>query len=248
MPRWDSKCHCGNISFSGSTRDLHCCPGPQPCRLDPGTGDVVCPGAEATPLERPCSRGGELTCYNDYGLSEVLGRGARLVVKSLQTFVCSSSGRYLCEATRQCVRLLDMCHGVDWCATSLDRCPEHEHGQCGPGLRCIEDAGLGANLSYSTKSISTAVVRGHHYCRDATHINDGKYDAIDREDETDIKVVTEAATALDWAQFRQCRTSAAQGNNSGLTCGQVASASYCFRLFALSYILFDLSFQILSLI
>ena len=144
-----------------------------------------------------------------------------------------------------------MCHGVDWCATSLDRCPEHEHGQCGPGLRCIEDAGLGANLSYSTKSISTAVVRGHHYCRDATHINDGKYDAIDREDETDIKVVTEAATALDWAQFRQCRTSAAQGNNSGLTCGQVASASYyiyCFRLFALSYILFDLSFQILSLI
>ena len=75
--RWDSKCHCGNISFSGSTRDLHCCPGPQPCRLDPGTGDVVCPGAEATPLERPCSRGGELTCYNDYGLSEVLGRGAR---------------------------------------------------------------------------------------------------------------------------------------------------------------------------
>ena len=135
-----------------------------------------------------------------------------------------------------------------WTGAPPARCPEHEHGQCGPGLRCIEDAGLGANLSYSTKSISTAVVRGHHYCRDATHINDGKYDAIDREDETDNKVVTEAATALDWAQFRECRTSAAQGNNSGLTCGQVAIASYCFRLFALSYILFDLSFQILSLI
>ena len=73
-------------------------------------------------------------CYNNY----------------VDNLYIASDGRYTCAGGQTCVRVQNMCFGVNWCGSEG---ADEEAAICGPDLRCIHD-----NLSESGAGFKVASV------------------------------------------------------------------------------------------
>ena len=69
----------------------------------------------------------------------------------------------------------------------LVQCPDsRDVSECNEDLRC----GLGPNFSHSKGALVSDLSGQHHYCDYNIYHNDGRYDTITREDETDLNIIS----------------------------------------------------------
>lgn len=181
-----AECQCGNETFLPLYTDQHCClPPGGTCTRDGG----VCSQGRTQSMSSPCNTTAGPRCYNSYQHSQYV----------------SIKAHYTCSDT--CVHWEEMCQGVSWC--------EGDHQVCGQDLRCptrprylIEDSQFKRFWHNVTKRhFSSSLVPGHHYCIKVKDIdekrNDGKFDIIDRSDETQINAA-QSPLDLDITPFTPC--------------------------------------------
>ena len=166
------------------------------CTLDSyGDGDDVGVCSQGRKLSMSSPCNITMRCYNSYQHSLYLG----------------GESHYTCPDT--CVPWQSMCRGVSHC--------EGDTQVCGPHLRCPPYA----DGDVTRHNISSSLVTGHHYCLGDTKINDGKFDTIDRIDETQLRPA-QSPQDLNISSFTRCNTS---DNRPGLMCGTRCwwSAGWC---------------------
>ena len=184
------KCYCQSYtdSFRPYDTDEHCClnPGGEGCSTD-RYGDGHCSEGRKLSKSSACNTTMGPRCYNSYQHSKYIGR----------------KSHYTCPDT--CVPWEEMCQGVSWC--------EGDHQVCGPDLRCPP-------LHYEGEfwpAIYSSLVPGHHYCIDNSSItDDGKFDSIDRSDETRV---SQSPLDLNITSFTPCNDTNGFYIESGLMCG-----------------------------
>ena len=130
-------------------------------------------------------------CYNDYKTSAVVGWGSH----------------YRC-GDHQCVKTLFMCRGYS-------QCPDSRYvSECDEDLKCT----LSPGDSYSKGVLVSDLSGGHYYCDYDFNHNDGKYDTISREDETDLSILSRKVQ-INYTSITECNN-ADQFNLPGLMCGE----------------------------
>ena len=129
-------------------------------------------------------------CFNDYEISAVVGW----------------KSRYRC-GDHQCVLALGMCLGFPLCPDSRDV------SECNEDLRCS----LTPYFSHSKGALVSDLSGGHYYCDyDATR-NNGQYDTITRQDESDLNILTKKVQ-INYTSITECNT---VFNEPGLMCGEL---------------------------
>ena len=131
-------------------------------------------------------------CFNDYETSASVGYRSR--------YRCGDS---------QCVRAQTMCQGYPQCPDSRDV------SKCDANLRCR----LSPAYSHSKGVLVSDLSGGHHYCDYDNFHNDGQYDTITREDETDLNILSRKVQ-INFTSITECNT-AGQFNQPGLMCGEL---------------------------
>ena len=142
-------CYCGSDIIRPYYGDEHCCG--ESCTLGP-YGDVCCRQGRKLSQSSPCNI--TMRCYNSYQHSQNIGH----------------KSHYTCPDT--CVPWEAMCRGVSHC--------EGDHQVCGPNLRCpprYSDSDKVNPLddvwyNITKFNISSSLVTDHHYCLDASKIDD----------------------------------------------------------------------------
>ena len=186
-------CQCGSDKFVPDSDDEHCCG--ESCTLVERYGgyrDGNCSEGRKLSKSSPCNTTIGMQCYNSYQHSKYIGYDSH----------------YTCPDT--CVPWESMCRGVSHC--------EGDHQVCGPDLRCPRgyvDADEGLWINATKHNISSYLVPGHHYCVGDYKTNDGKFDTIDRSDETQVRAA-KSPLDLNITSFKQCNDS---HNYLGVMCG-----------------------------
>ena len=133
-------------------------------------------------------------CFNDYKSSEDVGRRSY----------------YQCD-NGQCVGASRMCRGYPICEDSSDlkECDQH--------LRCSLDP----DLSHNKTSIVSDLTPGHYLCDYSQLRNDGKYDTITREDETDLDILTKKLEIdlSKYSSIKECNNTDVN-TGTGYLCGE----------------------------
>ena len=135
-------------------------------------------------------------CYNDYKSSEVVG----------------TQSYYQCE-NGQCVEAFEMCRGYPLCEDSSDV------KECDQQLRCT----LGTGFTHNKISLVSDLTPGHHMCNYSNLHNNGKYDTITREDETDLDILSTKKVEIDYSSIKDCKDIA---NRTGYLCGEQCRQPY----------------------
>ena len=179
-------CQCGSSEeFAWYEDDFCCLPSGGNCTKEVRFSSVaqkhwgVCSEGKKLSKSSYCENTDRsMQCRNSYQDSQYLSAGSH--------FTCPHS----------CVLWSDMCRGVSLC--------EGDHEVCGPDLRCPPKDD---DYQIVTRHKQTSsLVSGHHYCLNRNRINDGRFDSIDRSDETEVKTV-ESALDLDISLFTPCNDS-----------------------------------------
>ena len=180
--------------FCGETR-LNILGQNEQCSV-PISEDVQCSGFE-------CPQGKVLNlkevgkngkCYNDYedSYNKTLGPQAM----------------FRCASGDQCVRVSSMCRGYSLCNDKSDL------EQCNENLKC-------ATNSWSN-STPHWLASGHHYCQYHDTDNDGKFDDIGRNDETNFDV--NFAFGITLENIGECNST--KGLTAAFSCGKECIQNY----------------------
>ena len=107
-----------------------------------------------------------------------------------------------------------MCRGYAYCGDKSDI------RACNPELTCV--SGSGSNVS----TIHSDLADGHSFCIQSNDRNDGTYDAVTREDEDNLDIVSTSAVSLDYSKLGHCNDS---NGNPGVMCGSrcMPSPGWC---------------------
>ena len=89
---------------------------------------------------------------------------------------------------------------------------------CNPELTCVSGVGLVSTVS----TIHSDLVDGHSFCIYSNLRNDGQYNAITREDEDNLDIVSTSAVSLDFSKLEHC----IDNNNPGVWCGSRCYPNY----------------------
>ena len=137
-------------------------------------------------------------CFNDYDTSAVVG--------PLSMYRC----------IYQCVVASPMCQGYNQCRDFRDI------SKCNEDLKCPQAPGYS-----QTVVLVSDLSGGHYYCdKDISH-NDGQYDTITREDETDLNI-SSRKVQINYTSITECKT---DHNLPGLMCGERCSqhSTWCWE-------------------
>ena len=189
-------CYCGEKKLNIIVTDYYCCVDHSPdnrtqCSVDrDGNGNGHCPQGRVVSQYDTCNN----HCFNDYETSAVSGWRSR--------YRCGSGDI-------QCLLAQNMCRGYPVCPDSSDV------SECDEDLKCA----LRPGVSHSNGILVSELSGGHHYCDyDFTH-NDGQYDTITREDETDLNIMSRKVQ-INYTSITVCNNSGSQFNLPGLMCGE----------------------------
>ena len=97
---------------------------------------------------------------------------------------------------------------------------------CNQEMTCFS---IGGNFSSVVSTITSELVDGHSFCIQSNDRNDGGYDAISREDEDNLDIVSTSTISLDYSKLGHCNTSAGDidsAGNPGIKCGTRCMPSY----------------------
>ena len=136
-------------------------------------------------------------CYNEYtGNNTSLG----------------SYARYKCKTDYSCAQVDDMCHGVAvcWDESDIKACNSH--------LQCIS-----SDEEVTKYDIHSTIVVQHSECGYHYLDNNGAYDTITRRDETNLNVVTQTASNIDYTTLQNCTD---KDGLQGLTCDSAADGCH----------------------
>ena len=189
-PPFSKSCICGSRKFLLGRNYLHCCIPPSnttQCHKN-NRGEGVCPGGRAISRSRPCNG----KCYNQYSQE---GNTSSFNIRS----------GYKCD-NGQCVDARYMCRGYSSCDDKTDL------RACNPNITCVFVRG-GVSKVYT---VNSDLVDGHSKCVSTNDHNDGKYNSVTREDETNLDIVSTSVVTLDYSKLLHCNDSY---NNSGVMCG-----------------------------
>ena len=158
-------CYCGYDHFHVYVDEKHCClssmSNDAQCYLD-GDGHGHCSSGSPVPLNQTCNG----KCYNDYNQRDTTKLGP------VSNFRCNSGD--------QCVPAMDICQGYSLCEDKSDVTA------CNANLTCSRS--LDNRRGFKKYALSAEIAPEHHYCRYHFTDNDGLYDSIGREDETNLNV------------------------------------------------------------
>ena len=133
-------------------------------------------------------------CFNDYETSAAVGE----------------QSRYRCG--EKCFSARFMCRGYHQCSASRDVI------ECDEDLKCV----LNPEISVRRHALVSNLSVNHHYCYYENTHNDGKYDTITREDETDLNILS-SKVKIDYTSIYECNT-ATKFNLPGLMCGDLCGS------------------------
>ena len=191
----EDHCSCGSVNIRYWKKDdAYCCG--ESCTLN-SYGGGRCIEGRTLSISSHCNI--TMRCYNSYQHSLYIG----------------DQSHYTCPDT--CVPWEAMCRGVSHC--------EGDHQVCGPHLRCPPRYRDSLNRIYDgwhnvTKfNISSSLVTGHHYCLGNTKIDNGKFDTVDRSDETQVRAEAQSPLDLNITSFTPCITNNSR-HNPGVMCGK----------------------------
>ena len=158
----ENSCNCGNTSLVAN--DQCCVSKHDICTNDNSTTTMTsCVNGVSIKLEDKCNDDG--VCYNSYQQSKHVGPDAHIT----------------CHGTDQCVPFHEVkhqiCKGISLCSQGsyVDECSKSS-------LKCFEAQKRGIPNS--------EVAPNHHFCEENGFSNNGMFDQIDREDETDIELLS----------------------------------------------------------
>ena len=185
----DNRCYCGEERLRLVRGYDYCCVDHSPDNRTQCSVDRY--GDGHCPLGRVVSMSKTCNnhCFNDYETSAVVGWGSQ----------------YRC-GDHQCVPTWFMCRGFPLCPDSRDV------SECGEDLKCVLDS----DYSYSKGVLVSDLSGGHYYCDYDNSYNDGIYDTITREDETDLNILSRKVQ-INYTSITEC---ADQYNQPGLMCGE----------------------------
>ena len=196
---WLKKCECGDRVVSIRYREGHCCVPPSSraqCHLDEKYGHGVCPRGTAVGMGEPCNG----QCYNQYS-------------QELNTSSLSYRSQYRCDDGDCDQSARSLCAGYAWCGDKSDI------RACNPELTCVSGVGLESTVS----TIHSDLVDGHSFCIYSHKRNNGRYEAITREDEDNLNIVSTSAVSLDYGKLAHCNYS---GADPGVKCGSRCIPNY----------------------
>ena len=76
-------------------------------------------------------------------------------------------------------------------------------------------------FSYSKSTLVSDLIGGHHhYCDYNVYHNNGQYDTITREDETDLNILSRKVQ-INYTSITECNTAGSKFNLPGLMCGEL---------------------------
>ena len=181
------QCFCGGQWLNFGT--YYCCVDHSPDNRTQCSVDSV--GHGGCPQGRVVSKNDTCNnhCFNDYETSAVVG--------SLSMYHCGD----------KCVPARNMCMGYPKCPDSRDV------SECDEDLKCT------FNVNYSRRKgvLVSDLSGGHYFCdHDISH-NNGEYETITREDETDLNILTRKVH-INYNSITECNTT--DVNIPGLMCGE----------------------------
>ena len=191
------QCYCSKGEKTYLDPDEYCCPDNLPENSTKCTmqgNDANCTYGTILKKKSSCKFTTSISvfesthCFNDYKSSEVVG----------------PQSYYQCD-NGQCVEAFEMCRGYPICEDSSDlkECDQH--------LRCSLDP----DLSHNKTSLVSDLTPGHYLCDYSQLRNDGKYDTITREDETDLDILTKKD--IDYNSIKECKDNS---TGIGYLCGE----------------------------
>ena len=173
---WPSQTRCGDTCIDYNAicicggETLNTIDGPNHCCVDDSPGQCNknrnvwgnCPQGRVLIKTQTCNN----QCYNDYKASEKIGGDSQ--------FRCGNTS---------CVPVFKMCRGYSMCEDRSDI------RACDETLTCVWGRGVGDRY-YTDKSHMKAGPSSnkHFYCNYGELRNDGQYNTITREDETDLDI------------------------------------------------------------
>ena len=129
-------------------------------------------------------------CFNDYETSAVVGW----------------ESHYRC-GDNQCMWVQEICGGYPQCPDSRDV------SECNEDLKCR----LIPDISHNRSVLVSELSGGHQYCDYDAYRNDGAYDTITREDETDLNILSRKMQ-INYTSITECKSTPL--NLPGLMCGE----------------------------
>ena len=191
-------CICGGETLNTYFGPSHCCVEDsmgQCYKYSHGNGN--CPQGRVLSKTQTCNN----QCYNDYKASEKIGGGSQ--------FQCGNTS---------CVPAWKMCRGYSMCEDRSDI------RACDETLTCAAWRGDDADIILTNKSQMKAVLSNKHfYCNYGESRNDGQYNTITREDETDLDI-SKQKVRIDFSSVLTPCTS--KGVRTGYWCGDLCRPNY----------------------
>ena len=156
---FNKRCICAGEMLDTYFGPNHCCvnnSSDQQCYLDKNGAN--CPQGKVTKKTETCNN----QCFNDYTSSENIGKYSH--------FHCGNNS---------CVPAWNMCRGYSMCEDRSDV------SICGESLKCLpwRDRQKGQT---DRRQMETGLSNNHSFCNYGDLTNDGQYNTITREDETNL--------------------------------------------------------------
>ena len=180
-------CYCGDYTLSPFWDNYYCCVDNSPANGHQCYVDRKGHGhcTHGTVLSKTMPCSGH--CFNDYSASEKIGHDSQ--------FHCGN----------HCVPAWSLCRGYSQCEDRSDV------AACDENLTCVANRG-----DKDTRHMKSGLLSDYHfYCDDGQRRNDGQYDTITREDETDIR---REKVRIDYTSLDQCMDDRVSPG-PGLWCG-----------------------------
>ena len=193
---YNRRCICGGDTLNTYSGPNHCCVDDSPEQCDKYiNSDANCPQGRVLSKTQTCNN----QCYNDYKTSEKIGRDS--------LFRCGNNS---------CVPVWKMCRGYSMCEDRSDI------RACDENLTCVWGRGVG-DIYYTNKSqMEAGLSNKHFYCNYGGSRNDGQYNTITREDETDLDI-TKNKVRIDFSSVvTPCKFN---GYQPGFLCGETCVAN-----------------------
>ena len=193
------ECYCGEERIDIYNGQYYCCVDHSPDNRTQCS--VLTNGYGYCPQGRVSNKGRDTCnnhCYNDYQTSAVAGRWSQ--------YRCGTDWGRCMWVSRF------MCRGYSVCLDSRDV------RECDEDLKCVQGY-------RPSKGVLVSDLTGSHYYCDYEQLhNDGQYDTITREDETDLNILSRKVH-INYTSITECTNNA----ESGLMCGEecVANRNWC---------------------
>ena len=172
---FDDFCICGGELLDTDAGPNHCCvdDSPRQCNIT-SNGQGNCPQGRVLSKTQTCNG----QCFNDYKASEEIGRDSQ--------FQCGNTS---------CVPVWKICRGYSMCEDRSDI------RACDETLTCAAWREDDTDIILTDKSqMEAGLSSNHFYCDYGELRNDGQYNTITREDETDLDI-SKQKVRIDFSSF-----------------------------------------------